>query len=367
MRAAALVLWLAAVLLAPPAAAQSRQLGVPSDNGRGIRECSDLRAYVDLSEPGGRALRQGPGDEFPLLGRLTGGAVRDGRRRVPVEVTTTYNGWLRVRGPAVDAVLAELPQPAREQAGDNAWIVGWDVTADVVGSRGLAFPIGGSRVVFWTSDGASLAAHARLADIVACEGHWVYGRWEPRDLDRLRYIVDLRELADPPRVTAWGLRRWRYPTRENRRRAMNDWLVETYDEEEMSRAVRLSRIGDDFLISYEVSFWHGNPGPFYSANVGGDMRVCGDEAWRRDDNGDHWRAEADPIAAGRDLRARLVGYFEACDATPGEIAAALEGFDPAFALAAAWAEEDRRHVLALAEAIANDGAEPDEADADGAE
>ena len=352
MRAAALVLWLVAALPVPPAAAQSRPLGVPFDNGRGIRECSGLRAYVDLSEPGGRALREGPGDEFPLLGRLTGGAVRDGRRRVPVEVTMTYNGWLRVRGAAVDAVLAELHAPAREQADDNAWIVGWDVTADVNGSRGFAFPRGSSRVAFWSSDGRPLTAHARLVDIVACDSSWVFGRWEVGAIDRLRYFWDLRDLGNPARVTVWTPLASSLPSREDRRRAMNDWLVESFGEEELSRAIRLSRVGDDFAITYFVSYWHGNGGRVVDVTVDRPGRSC----WVEDDYETrmaNWRPVTDLAAAARELRANIVSRLEACRSTPAEIATALEGFEPAFRQAAAWGEEDREHISAVARWIEN--------------
>ncbi len=352
MRAAALALSIAAVCAAPSAAAQSAQLGVPIDNGRGLRDCRSLRAFVDLSAPGGRALRQGPGDEFPLLGRMTAGPQPGATRRVPVDVTATYNGWLRVSGPAVDAALAGLPESVRVQAGDNLWIVGWDVTAVVDSSRGFAFPRGSSRVAFWSTDGGPLTARARLVDIVACDDVWVYGRWEVERLDGLRYIVDLRRLGDPARVTAWTPAATSFPHREDRRRAMEDWLVETFGEEEASRAVRLSRLGEDFAITYSVSYWHGNGGRVVNVDVDRAGRGC----WVEDDyerRAGHWRPMTDPAAAARELRAHIVSLFEACGSTPAEIASALRGFESAFGQVAVWDAEDRDHIGAVGRWIEN--------------
>ena len=340
------------MLAVSPASAPGRELGIRFDEGRGIRECQGLRAFFDLNEAEGRALHSGPGDQFPLLGRIEGGTSAPSPRRVWVDVTMTYDGWLRVRGREVDAVLTSLPEAEREVIENSAWMLGRDVSAEVFGSRGFTFPDHASRHALWSIDGRSLSDYGSLRDIVACDQYWVFGRWRLDGPQGLRSVWDLRNL---PELSVWTPQTWRYPAREDRHRAMGDWLVETYSEEELSRAVQISRVGADFTMRYYISFWHGNPGPFFDIRIERGGQICGEE-WQRDpSSGGIWSAEPDPRGAARHVHGRLAHHLEECGLRAAQVSAALEGFEPAFAQAAVWAEEDRRYILALIDAIVSEG------------
>jgi hypothetical protein len=69
---------------------------------------------------------------------------------------------------------------------------------------------------------------------------------------------------------------------------------------------------------------------------------------------------ADVAESSLDVRARLAAVLVQCGSRPGQVGAALAGFEPAFLLASAWAETARLATLAEAEAIASYGR--DEAD-----
>jgi hypothetical protein len=339
----------ALLLAASPASAEPR--GFRFDEGRGVRECVDLDGRVDPAGENRGELRDGPGEENPLLGRLAAGS-RAGRH-VPVRIVGSFDGWLEVGGPAVDAAIAGT-QPGEDGLyRTTAWILGRGVAADVDSTTAYGSPRAGSQPLIQTLDGRPLAAHARVVDIVACDGPWLFGRWELRRPERLRFIPELQIWSDPIRIEAWAPRRPTFPERGDERRAIGDWLVESYGEEELSRAVRVGRVFGPFEVHHSVSFWHGNRGPYFSVEARRDGTRCGGEDWRRDEASDVWRAETDVAAAARDVRARLAAALETCGAMPEEGAAALAGFERAYAVAARWAELDRRHVLAVAEAIAN--------------
>jgi hypothetical protein len=185
----------------------------------------------------------------------------------------------------------------------------------------------------------------------------VLGRWRFDAPERIEHVAEFRTWPDPLRVEAWAPAiRFMLPARADVRRDLAGWRVESAADEEAGRLTRLSRSGDGFAIEYYASFWHGNAGPYYGASVTRQGRSCGSGSWRRDPDGLVWAPEADVPAAGRELRARLTEYFEACGSTSAEIASALAGLEPAFALAAEWAELDRRLVLAVSQAIAGYGA-----------
>jgi len=345
-----------AFLFAAPADAEVR--GLRFDEGRGLRSCYELHGLVDLAAEGHGELRQGPGDQYLLLGRLAP-ASRGIGGRVPVEIVSTFDGWLEVRGPAVEVVLARAPSDG-EHAPQTAWLLGIGVTTEVDSPRAFSFPRTSSQAVVQSLDGRPLTSHARLADIVACDNMWVFGRWELSRTRQLRYLRELEIWSDPVRVEAWTPHRSSFPDRDDERRALGDWLAESYGEEELSRAIRVSRVVGPLAFEYYASFWHGNRGPYFQVSVRRDDALCGEEDWRRDESSDVWRPEPDVAAAARDARARMAAAFETCGTTAEETAAALAGFERAFAAAAPWAEQDRRHVLAVSRAIADYGAEPEQ-------
>ena len=149
------------------------------------------------------------------------------------------------------------------------------------------------------------------------------------------------------------------PPDESRRVA--GWLVEHKAEEDGGRLVRMVRRRGGLRLSYHVAFWRGNGGPLSSARIEGPDGPCASRSWRRDQQGDVWRAEPDSAAAARDVRARLIDAIAECGPPPGRAEAALEGFERAFAFAFAFSETARRATLAEAEAIANYGREPEPA------
>ena len=147
------------------------------------------------------------------------------------------------------------------------------------------------------------------------------------------------------------------PEPPEQRRAVAGWLVEYAGESDGGRIVRLTRAHGDYLAEYHVAFWRGNAGPYSGVAIAGAEGSCGGETWQRDGEGHVWRAEADVLGLGRDVRGRLVESFTQCGARPEEVEAALAGFDRAFALAAEWTEVGRLATLAEIEAIVNYGSD----------
>ena len=145
------------------------------------------------------------------------------------------------------------------------------------------------------------------------------------------------------------------PQPEDQRRAVGGWLVEHLAESDGGRIVRMTRVHDDRVLEYYVSFWRGNGGPLSHASIGSgaDCGTSGD--WRRDPASDIWRAEDDLPGVTRTVRATFAQALAACGATPEEITATLAGFENAFALAAEWSEVGRLATLAEIDAIANYG------------
>lgn len=135
---------------------------------------------------------------------------------------------------------------------------------------------------------------------------------------------------------------------EDRRRAVGDWLIEDVAEEDGGRIVRMTRTADDYSLEYHVSFWRGNARPNRGASAQRLTCLRG---------GEEGGTEAADAAQASALRARLADYLAACEASPQEAEAALEGFERAFALASAWAEEAEAATAAEAAAIANYGME----------
>ena len=138
------------------------------------------------------------------------------------------------------------------------------------------------------------------------------------------------------------------PAPEDRRRALGDWLVEHVGEEDGGRIVRLTREADDYRVEYHFAFWRGNAGPVRGGSVFRLNAMCGAMESRPD-------AAAEPPAA--QVRAELADHLDRCGIAPADAAAALGGFERAYALASAWAEEAAAATAAEAAAIADYGAD----------
>jgi hypothetical protein len=145
------------------------------------------------------------------------------------------------------------------------------------------------------------------------------------------------------------------PEPPEQRRAVAGWLVEYAGESDGGRIVRLTRAHGDYLAEYHVAFWRGNSGPYSGISIAEAGDSCGGETWQRDRESDVWRAEDDVPGEARRVRARLEAALAGCGARSGEAAAALAGFDRAFALAAEWTEVGRIATHAEIEAIVNYG------------
>jgi hypothetical protein len=141
-------------------------------------------------------------------------------------------------------------------------------------------------------------------------------------------------------------------------RTIGQWHVGHRAEEDGGRIVLLVRARKGMVIDYRVAFWRGNAGPLSSVSMARDGRTCSSGSWRSDPDGAVWRAEAGRAAAARAVRARLGEGLAECGASPRVARAALAGFGRAFRTASAWAEKARRATLAEAEAIADEGGDP---------
>jgi hypothetical protein len=132
---------------------------------------------------------------------------------------------------------------------------------------------------------------------------------------------------------------------EDRRRAVGDWLVEHVGEEDGGRLVRMTREGDDHNIEYRIGFWHDNPGPVLGGTVMRFNGMCGGYESPSDGR----------IAAAAAVRAELAGHLAQCGVSAEAAAATLQGFERAYALVAAWAEEAEAASAAHGQAIADYG------------
>ena len=134
----------------------------------------------------------------------------------------------------------------------------------------------------------------------------------------------------------------------DQRRVVQGWHVSNAAEEDGGRLVRMTRRVGRYVLVYDISFWRANPGPLAQANVGlPDGDQCAYDEWRRDpDAGNLWRPETNLAARSRAVRAVFTRGLAGCHISIGRIAAAMRGFDSAFALVAHYAELSRRSTIA---------------------
>lgn len=132
---------------------------------------------------------------------------------------------------------------------------------------------------------------------------------------------------------------------EDRRRSVEGWLVEDMAEQDGGRMVRMRRQAGGAHIRFSAAFWRGNDGRIQATLVERSDCTDGEEIGRH--------AVPEPAA----LRALLAHHLAACAVAPGRIAAALAGFEAAYALLRVWADEAEAATRAEAAAVAAYGAE----------
>ena len=137
------------------------------------------------------------------------------------------------------------------------------------------------------------------------------------------------------------------PEPPDRRRNLGGWLVEHVGEEDGGRIVRMSRERDGIRLEYDAVFWRGNYGIYMHSAAKRPGLSCGTDQWRQ-----AWGTTV-PAEA---VRARLAAHLADCGTAPAQVAAALQGFEPAFRLAARWVRQAEALTAAEIQAIVDYGA-----------
>ncbi|MGQ0590414.1 MAG: hypothetical protein ACT4N8_12945 [Sphingosinicella sp.] len=132
-------------------------------------------------------------------------------------------------------------------------------------------------------------------------------------------------------------------SRLTRQREVSGWLVEEVAESDGGSMVRMSRTAGGARLQFSAVFWRGNHGRIQAVLVERSDCTNGEEIGR------HVVLEAPA------LRALFAAALEDCAVSPRRIEAALAGIEPAYALAAAWADEAAAATAAEAQAIADYG------------
>jgi hypothetical protein len=132
----------------------------------------------------------------------------------------------------------------------------------------------------------------------------------------------------------------------DRRETVAGWRVAHVGDEEMGRDVRMTLDRDGVSILYYANYWHGNGGPYRGVRIERRGESCRGEEWH-DEPPRGFRAETDVAGDSRRLRARLIGYLAQCGVGARQAEPLLADFTPAFARMAAFAEQARRHILAV--------------------
>lgn len=140
------------------------------------------------------------------------------------------------------------------------------------------------------------------------------------------------------------------PAQGDRSQAIKGWLVEDIAEQDGGRLVQLSRASKGLRIRYSAAFWRGNGGRIQSTLV--EVSDC--------TNGDTLGRNAVPDAKA--IRALLTAHLRECAVPSRRIQAEMRGFEPAYALALAWARDAEAATIAEAQAIAGQGRTTDDAD-----
>jgi len=129
---------------------------------------------------------------------------------------------------------------------------------------------------------------------------------------------------------------WAQSDGSDRRRAVDDWLVEDVSED-TSRAVHIRREEGDYSIDYHL--WL-EPG---SDRIGAQGFLIGRLNCAR---GGEESVDGSLDAAA--VRRRIEEYLDGCEAPPQDVAALLQGYDGAFELARQWANERLPEMASMA-------------------
>ena len=188
---------LLACTAAPPGKAENDR-----DSGRGLRQCTDIRGYLRDEAAAGRAVHERPDGGSPILGRIAPpnkdpAGIFD--VAVGFDIRGSRDGWLLVEGAGDDTVLTE--QPPRPMYSGRGWIRAGGVGVSVQASQAFARPSHSSAILLQSPQPNGLGDPAEVA---ACDGNWVLGRWKIRDESALRYEDAAVIARDPLTLEAWA-------------------------------------------------------------------------------------------------------------------------------------------------------------------
>ena len=170
------------------------------DTGGGLRQCTGIRGYLNDEAAGGRSVHARPDSASPVLGRIAPPSpAADYEVAVGFDILASRDGWLLVEGAADDPELTG--KPPRPIYSGRGWIRSERVGVGLQASQAFARPRHSSAILVRATDPGALAD---LAEIAACDGNWVLGRWRPSPPSALRYEPAAVVSADPLTLEAWA-------------------------------------------------------------------------------------------------------------------------------------------------------------------
>jgi hypothetical protein len=174
------------------------------DDGRGARQCTGIRGYLDDPAPGGRRVHAAPDAGSPVLGRIAEPLPEaNGGWAVGFAINSSRDGWLQIEGAGDDSQLSEgMDRPMYHGAG---WIRGNGVSVTVQATQAFSEPRHSGPIVLRVIAPEVLdGTPAALRQVVACDGAWILGRWEIREPARVRYSPGAVVSTSPLVVEAWA-------------------------------------------------------------------------------------------------------------------------------------------------------------------
>ena len=143
------------------------------------------------------------------------------------------------------------------------------------------------------------------------------------------------------------------PSPPDRRETVAGWRVVHVSDEDDGRDVGMRITRGGIRIEYLANYWRGNGTPYRRVSIARSGASCAGEEWQDPPAAHTFPPEPDVATDGRRLRDRLIGYLAECGASAARADQLLEGFAPAFARLAAFAEQARRHINAVNCSISN--------------
>lgn len=193
MRIMGLIIAAGALSLACTAAS-----GHARDEGRGLRQCTDIIGYYNDERPGGREVRSAPDPAAPVLGRILEPWPNElGSLPISFAIKATQDGWLLIEHAGDDPVLTEGTD--RPMYDGEGWIRGEGVSVGVQASQGFAEPRHSSDIIIQTEP----LEMDFLTAVVACDGNWVLGRWGENEYRHYRYDPRAVVSTEPLVLEAW--------------------------------------------------------------------------------------------------------------------------------------------------------------------